>query len=209
MRTSVRPRRRLALLALVTSATILAACSTTGGPTTTGSAPTTLTLTTGFAIDDLDPLENAFWGPEFGYVELLMRPERGGAPSPWVLRTLTNPSPLTWVLTLNDNVAFQNGRRLDGAALAELITYQLARNEEFGAALPGATAAATGPSEVTLTTSRPAPNVPFLLADEAMLPVYDAAAYQRFKDSGAATADLLEAGLYTGAYRVDSLDSTA
>ncbi|MGD9989984.1 ABC transporter substrate-binding protein, partial [Pseudonocardia sp.] len=49
----------------------------------------------------------------------------------------------------------------------------------------------------------------FLLADEAMLPVYDAAAYQRFKDSGAATADLLEAGLYTGAYRVDSLDSTA
>ncbi|ODU02999.1 MAG: hypothetical protein ABS81_15780 [Pseudonocardia sp. SCN 72-86] len=185
-----------------------AACSTTGGAPTGRAAPTTLTLTTGFAIDDLDPLENAFWGPEFGYVELLMKPELGGSPSPWVLRTLTNPSPQTWVLTLNDKVAFQDGRALDGGALAELITYQLANNKEFAAALPGATAAASGPLEVTLTTAKPAPNVPFLLADEAMVPVYDSAAYQKHKASGAPATDLLKAGLYTAPYKFDSLDST-
>ena len=203
-----RARLRPFLLALI--AVLLAAgCATTGGRTPDPSAPPTLTLATGFAIDDLDPLENAFWGPEFGYVELLMRPERGASPSPWVLKELTNPSPTAWTLTLNEGVKFQNGASLDGAALAALLTFQLERNPDFAAALPGATAAATGPLQVTLTTAKPAPNVPFLLADEAMVPVYDVAAYRKHLDAKAPATALLGAGLYTAAYRVDSLDGAS
>ncbi|GAA1850072.1 ABC transporter substrate-binding protein [Pseudonocardia ailaonensis] len=196
-------RRALAALLFVL---VTAGCATTGQPSA-AAGPPTLTLATGFTIDDLDPLENAFWGPEFGYVELLMRPERGGAPTPWVLAGLDNPQPLVWRLTLRDNVTFVDKAPLTPAALAELLTYQLTENDDLAAALPGASAAATGPKEVTLTTARPAPNVPALLADESMVPVYDVAAYKRHKASGAPVADLVKAGLYTGPYIVDSLDA--
>jgi peptide/nickel transport system substrate-binding protein len=182
---------------------LLAAGCATAPPPADG--PPTLTIATGFVIDDLDPLENGFWGPEFGYVELLMRPERGGEPSPWLLSSLTNPGPTTWLLTLNEGVRFQNGNRLDGAALAALLTFQLAENPDFAAALPGATATATSAREVTLSTTRPAPNVPFLLADEAMVPVYDVAAYQRHRASGAPASALVGAGMFTAPYVVDSL----
>ena len=74
-----------------------------------------------------------------------MHPERDGAPTPWVLAGLANPEPLTWVLDLNEGVTFQNGTPLDGAALAALLTFQLAENPDFAAGLPGATAVATGP----------------------------------------------------------------
>lgn len=207
------PRARLRLLRpllLAWLAVLLAAgCATTGGRAPAPDAPPTLTLATGFAIDDLDPLENAFWGPEFGYVELLMRPERGAAPSPWVLKELTNPSPTTWSLTLHEGIRFQNGAPLDSAALAALLTFQLERNPDLAAALPGASAAATDPSHVTLTTAKPAPNVPFLLADESMVPVYDVAAYRRHLDRNEPPAALIGAGIYTAAYRVDSLDGAS
>jgi len=197
--------RRLAACAVVTA--VAAGCATTGGQEPTPAGPPTLTLATGFAIDDLDPLENGYWGPEFGYVELLMHPERGGAPTPWVLQELTNPAPTTWVLRLRDGVTFQNGTPLTGAALADLITFQLAENPDVASALEGATAAASGPLEVTLTTARPAPNVPSILADESMIPVYDVAAYRAHRDSGAAATELITKGLYTGPYVVDTLDA--
>lgn len=191
--------------ALAAACLLLAGCATTGGARQPlADAPPTLTIATGFVIDDLDPLENAFWGPEFGYVELLMRPEAGGAPTPWVLAELANPEPLAWTLTLRENVTFQNGTPLDGAALAALLTFQLAENPDFAAALPGATATATGSLTVTLTTAKPAPNVAALLADEAMVPVYDVAAYRAAKGG-----DLRAAGLYTGPYIVDSLDAAS
>lgn len=198
---------RFAVVPTMSALLLLGGCATTGGGATAPAAgPPTLTLATGFAIDDLDPLKNGYRGPEFGYVELLMRPQRGGEPSPWVLSGLTNPRPLSWVLTLDDHIAFQNGAKLDGASLAALLTYQSAENPDFAAALPGATATATGPLEVTLTTAKPAPNVPSLLADESMVPVYDAAAYQKHVASGAPATALVKAGLFTAPYVVDSLD---
>src|SRR5690606_3635233 len=88
---------------------------------------------------------------------------------------------------------------------AALLNFQLAENPDLAAALPGAVATASGPLEVTLRTTRPAPNVPALLADESMVPVYDVAAYQAHLASGAPGSDLLGAGLYAGPYVVDSL----
>ena len=120
-----------------------------------------------------------------------------------------HPEPLTWTLTLNEGIEFGGGAPFDGAALAALLTFQLTENPDLAAALPGATAAATGPLEAVLTTSRPAPNVPSLLADESMVPVYDVAAYRRHRESGADAAALVGAGLYTAPYVVDSLDADA
>src|ERR1700722_16992391 len=82
------------------------ACSTSHSSTAAATPanpanPATLTIATTFAIGDLDPLENGCWGNELGYGELLMRPQVGGTVTPWLLKSLTNTSATTWVLTLN------------------------------------------------------------------------------------------------------------
>lgn len=193
----------------VAAALALTACSTTGGGD--GAAPAddgerTLTIATSFAIDDLDPLENAFWGPEFGYVELLMRPERDGNPTPWVLEELRNEDGTTWTLVLRDGVEFENGRALDADALAQLLTWTAENDEGFASAAAFGSAEASGDLEVTLTTTSPVPTMPTILADESQVPVFDVTAYEEHLASGADASALVDAGLYTGPYVVDSLD---
>jgi peptide/nickel transport system substrate-binding protein len=64
------------------------ACSTTNtsapsaASSSTAAKPSTLTIATSFAIGDLDPIENGYWGNELGYGELLMRPQVGGTVTP-------------------------------------------------------------------------------------------------------------------------------
>ncbi|MCZ2812008.1 ABC transporter substrate-binding protein [Modestobacter sp. VKM Ac-2979] len=188
----------------------LTACATTGGGAGDQSAAAgdeqTLTIATSFAIDDLDPLENAFWGPEFGYVELLMRPERDDSPTPWVLEELTSTDDTTWTLTLREGVAFASGRALDADALAQLLRWTAENNTGFAGASAFRSAEATGDLEVTLTTTAPVPTLPNVLADESMVPVFDVDAYEEYLTAGDAPSALIDAGLYTGPYVVESLD---
>ena len=168
----------------------VSACSTstsTSEPNSPASAkPSTLTIATSFSIGDLDPIENGYWGNELGYGELLMRPQLDGAVKPWLLKSLTNTSPTTWVLTLNSGIRFQDGKPLNAAALIACMQYQLKQNSSATAALPGARLTATGSDQVTITTKSPVPNMPYILGDESFFIVYDQAAYL------AAKADLLE-----------------
>lgn len=205
------PRRPAAASAAVLAAALaLSACATTSGGAEDGPAAggdeQTLTIATSFAIDDLDPLENAFWGAEFGYVELLMRPQRDGNPTPWVLEELTNGDETTWTLTLRAGVAFENGRAMDADALARLLTWTAENDEGFASAAAFGSAEATGDLEVTLTTTAPVPTLPNILADESQVPVFDVEAYEAHLASGADAGALVDAGLYTGPYVVESLD---
>src|SRR5262245_61204449 len=96
-----------ALGAAVLLAAGISACSTSksspasASASSTGAKPSSLTIATSFSIGDLDPIENGYWGNELGYGELLMRPQLDGTVKPWLLKSLTNSSPTTWVLTLN------------------------------------------------------------------------------------------------------------
>ncbi|GAA2184001.1 ABC transporter substrate-binding protein [Brooklawnia cerclae] len=186
---------------------ITAGCGSSGTSSDAGSqsgeSPTTLTLATGFSIDDIDPLDNGFWGNEFGWSELLMRPVLGGDPEPWLLEKLESVDDLTWRLTLKDGIRFQNGDPLDAQALAAVMAYQLTENSGL-APIADATVEATGDLEVTLTTSAPAPNMPFTLADESKFVIYDQDAYEGAKGDPEA---LIAAQIYTGPYVVESLDS--
>jgi len=166
--------------------------------------PSALTISTGFAIDDLDPLENGFWGNEFGYAELLMKPSSSGVPTPWLLESLTNTDATVWVLTLNEGITFQNGAALDADALAAVMTYQIKKNPSLANTFTGAEVTVTGPDQVTLTTREAAPNMPNILAAEGMFTIYDQQAYVKAKGDG---QKLIEAKLYTGPYVVDSLTS--
>jgi peptide/nickel transport system substrate-binding protein len=166
-------------------------------------APSTLTIATSFAIGDLDPIENGYWGNELGYGELLMKPQPDGTTKPWLLKSLTNPSPKTWVLTLNSGIRFQDGQPLNAASLIACMQYQLKNSDSAtGSALPGAKLTATGADQVTVTTSSPVPNMAYILGDEDYFIIYDQAAYAKAKGS---PAKLIAAKIYTGPYVVTSV----
>jgi peptide/nickel transport system substrate-binding protein len=179
------------------------ACSTSASSPADSSPssarPSTLTIATSFSIGDLDPVENGYWGNELGYGELLMRPQPDGTTKPWLLKSLANTSPTTWVLTLNSGIRFQDGKPLDAAALIACMQYQLKQNSSATAALPGARLTATGTDQVTVTTARPVPNMPYILGDESFFIIYDQGAYLTAKGS---PAKLIAARIYTGPYVV-------
>jgi peptide/nickel transport system substrate-binding protein len=204
MRMPAIARYLAALGATALLAASIAACSTShssSGPASSSAAakPTTLTVATSFAVGDLDPVENGYWGNELGYGELLMRPQLNGTVAPWLLRSLTNTAPTTWVLTLNSGIRFQDGKPLNAAALIACLRYQLKQDSSATAALPGAKLSATGTGQVTLTTTSPVPNMPYILGDEDFFIIYDQAAYMAAKGS---PAKLIAAKIYTGPYVV-------
>ena len=180
----------------------ISACATSqssSAPSSAKAKPSTLTIATSFSIGDLDPIENGYWGNELGYGELLMRPQLDGTARPWLLKSLANTSPTTWVLTLNSSIRFQDGKPLNAAALIACMQYQLKQNSSATAALPGARLTATGSDQVTVTTTRPVPNMPYILGDESFFIIYDQAAYLAAKGS---PAKLIAARIYTGPYVV-------
>ncbi len=212
-------RRRVAagLAVALAASGLVAACSTssTDSPanepsgTPTGSASSAvyrqvknLTIATSFAIDDLDPMENGFWAPEFGYSDLLMQPQPDGTVKPWLLESLKQVDGTRWDLTLRPRTTFQNGHALDAKALAALMTWTLANNESMPATLKGSTAAATGDLTVRLTLKQPVADLPSRLADESVFPLFDLPVYLRDqKDPAKLVADKI----YTGPYTVTKL----
>ena len=207
MRISALARYMVALSAAALVAGVSACSTSNSSPsaaatssTSTGAASSALTIATSFAIGDLDPIENGYWGNELGYGELLMRPQIGGTVTPWLLKSLTNTSAKTWVLTLNSGIRFQDGEPLDAASLIACMEYQLKSSDSAtSSVLPGAKLTATGQDQVTVTTSRPVPNMPYILGDEDFFMIYDQAAYLKAKGS---PGKLIAAKIYTGPYVV-------
>lgn len=169
---------------------------------TTAEAPA-LRIVTSFAVENLDPIDQGFWMPEFGVAETPMRALPDGDLAPWGVESLEQVDDTTWTLTLREGVTFQNGKPLDAAALAATMSRQLAESASAQAGLPGASVAATGPDQVTLTTEAPEATVPHVLADESAFPIYDVELVESVGDDHDALAG---AGIYTGPYAVRSLD---
>ncbi|MEV6520633.1 ABC transporter substrate-binding protein [Longispora sp. NPDC051575] len=204
MRIGSRGRLLVAVLGLALGAS---ACTGTSTDKPVDGKVTTLTIATSFAVKDLDPLESGFWAPEFGFGALLMKPVAGGKLVPWLLESApAQAGPTTWTLKLRPNLTFQNGKPLDGAALAAAMTFSLTDNSSVKPMLPGATAKADGPLTVTLTTAKPTSYVPSLLAHESMFPIFDHAGYLPVKGK---PAELIAARIWSGPYTVTGLTSEA
>ncbi|MFC7106996.1 ABC transporter substrate-binding protein [Nonomuraea rubra] len=185
---------------------LLTACATTAESPPSARADGKLTIATPYAIDDLDPITSGYWGVEFGYVELLMRASENGVPTPWVLSELAAVDGRTWRLKVNEGVTFVNGKPFDAKALAATLTWSAENQPGFSRSANFASAEVTGPLEVTLKTSEPTPTMPNLLADESNVLVMDVEAYKQHVASKKGAEALLNAGLYTGPYKVTSLD---
>ena len=160
-----RLRRRCLALATVLALVLPTACSfDSAGSDDEAGSPASMTLATPFPITDLSPSASGFWAPEFGYGELLMRAHADGSIEPWLLESLEQQSPTSWLLTLNEGVTFQNGNPLDAEMLTALLNDALSTNEDLQAAIPGGEATVVSALEVELTTGRPAGSVPSAFA---------------------------------------------
>ncbi|MFI7275406.1 ABC transporter substrate-binding protein [Streptomyces sp. NPDC049879] len=208
-RRGIRGRKRIRRLAAAALA-LLAATGCGGGGTSAasddGAGTRPLRVVTSYAVESLSPLEQGLWAPEWGYGELLMRATEDGRVEPWVLAGLDRADATAWDLRLRDGVRFQNGRALDAAALTGMLTAHLHGNSRAASALPDATARAVDDTTVRLTTARPTPNMPNLLADETVFPVFDA---QAAAEAAGDDAALAEAGVWTGPFTVTSLTADA
>ena len=207
----VRGKITAGLVCSVLLPALLVGCSSGGGPSPSGSnnARPTLVISTPFTITNLDPYNNSGGkvSSEFGFGELLMRPNPDGTLSPWVLQSLHATSPTVWQLTIRPHIKFQDGKALDGAALAACMSQQLTKNLGIASVLAGATAIASGTLSVTLTTANPVSDLPYLLADIHYFKVFDVDAYNAAAGNTVAgkVNTLVGKGIYTGPYEVQSL----
>lgn len=201
---SLRLTRRGLLVGAGGAALALASpgCAVDPGAGVGGSGDTVLRLATGFTIKNLIPQKTGFWGNEFGYAELLLRPQPDGNPTGWLLHDAVNVDDLTWRLILKRGITFQNGTPLDTTRLAAVMNWHLANTTVLVESLPGATVEATDEDTLTLRTQSPAPQLRNTLADEACFTVFDLDAYLQTGDDA---AKLLDARIYTGPYVPTSL----
>ena len=168
-------------------------------------APAPLRIVTSFDIESMNPAEEGFWMQEFGVAELLMKFDADGTNKPWLLESLVAQDDLTWIATVREGVAFQNGKVLDADTVLAAIERQIAKSDSVTGAVPeGATFEKTGPMEITIKTTAPWPDLPGVLSNEGVFLIYDAAAVDAV---GEDWAQLIGAGIYTGPYAVTGLDA--
>jgi peptide/nickel transport system substrate-binding protein len=207
---AVRPVRCSLLALAAVCVAFVAGCggvsNTNGGSSSpAGSsvkAPTSVTLVTSFAINNLDVLQNGFWGSEMGFGDLLMKPLGNGKLVPWLLESYSRTGPDTWKLTLRPDVKFQNGNALTASLLAQDMNFMLKHDTSLEPELPGAKVTADGPLTVRLTTATPTPFIPSLMADESMFDIVDMPVYLKDRKN---PGSLLAARMYTGPYTPVSL----
>lgn len=164
-----------------------------------------LRIVTSFAIESMDPYSEGFWMQEFGVAELLMKFESDGQHHPWLLSDLDSADDETWVLTLRENLTFQNGKPVNAEAVLAAIDLQLENSPSARGSVPeSAEFSMTGEFEITVTTDQPWPSLPGTLANESVFLIFDAEAVAAVGDDW---SSLVGAGIYTGPYAVTLLDA--
>ena len=164
----------------------------------------TLRIATSFPIENVDPIKpDHYFLVEYGVVELPLIRNEDNQIVPWLLDSYSRVDDLHWRLILRSNVQFQSGKQLTADSFAAAMNRQLTRSASTRAAMFDAKVTVTGERELTLTTTRPDPNVPAMLADEAVFPIYDVDAIE---SAGNGYEALLNCKCYTGPYQIVSLN---
>ncbi|MGH8931630.1 MAG: ABC transporter substrate-binding protein [Egibacteraceae bacterium] len=169
----------------------------------TEAAGTVLRTAVPFSVGDLDPV--VAYSGFYGIAQPVTRVNLDGEVELTLAESLEQPTPNLWVLTLKPGITFQNGRPVDGQAVAAAFTRQLAERPSAADAIPGAKVEATGEREVTITTEQPQRLVPVALAVADDFGVYDVDAVAGAADTGPAIAGL---GAFTAPYEVVELTDT-
>ncbi|MFM7535733.1 MAG: ABC transporter substrate-binding protein [Acidimicrobiales bacterium] len=185
--------------------------SSAGSVTPTTQAPITkpLRILNSFKATAIDPaLPGAHWCYTFGYCEHpTVAPEDRSDPKPLLLESLSRIDAQTWKLVVRPGITFQNGKALDGQALAASLQRQIDKNAQVKNFIGNSKATVSGAMEVTLTTPKPNASLPWLLADQGLMPVYDAAAVEAHLAAGGKDLELAGKGIFTAPFTLEGLDT--
>lgn len=193
-------RKYVAAGLLIVALLAQAGCAAPAAPPTPtpDSEPSALRILNSFKIASLDPAQSGQqWFPTFGAAELLMEVTEQGELKPWLAQSIERVSDTVWQVKLRPDVTFQNGKKLDAAAVVACMKRQIEKYSTAAALLPDAKIEATGDLELTITTATPDAIVPAKLAEFNGFPIYDAAAVEAAGENPAALAGK---GFYTGPY---------
>lgn len=192
------PRPVLTVLAAVLL--LVTACSSS--PDTASADRGTLRMAAMFLPASLDPAKGI--DSVFSFAETLTRIDGNGEAQPLLLaEPPRRESARRWRLTLRPGVTFQNGTPADAEAVAASLTRSATEGLTGKASLPGARFESDGDTTVVVTTARPAPLLPFILADIGFA-VHDVEVAEKAGDDPAGWAGR---GAFTAAYEVVRYDS--
>ena len=161
------------LAALVLSATLCASVFTGCGSDQTGKSAAGKTLTIGdtsFNSSNEEPDINphntyAGWACiRYGIGETLVKYSDNMEIQPWLATKWENVDPLTWKITLRDDVKFSSGRVMDGAAVKECLEHLIENNKRARQDLKIASIEADG-QELIIRTEEPKPALLNYLGD--------------------------------------------
>lgn len=146
-------------------------------------------------ISQLDPAKDwdGWYIVRYGVGETLFKIDKEGKAQPWLAEKLENIDPMTWKLTIKDNVTFSNGEKMT----AEKVIASLKRTAEMNKRaiyLQGATFTAEG-NVITIKTDKPAAGLMDNLCDP----------YSTIIDV-AGTKDFANNPIGTGPFMMKSLD---
>ncbi|PUA36758.1 ABC transporter substrate-binding protein [Paenibacillus elgii] len=117
-----------------------------------------LTLLYNFKSGSLDPHNGAI-PLRMGVTETLVRMDEKLEVKPWLAVKWTAKDERTWVFTIRDSVTFQDGTKLDAAAVKASFERGIAASKSLASALKIASMEASG-QELTVVTTEPSPSFP-------------------------------------------------
>lgn len=115
---------------------------------------------------DINPhRDNSGWAAiRYGVGETLFKYSDKMEIQPWIAKSGENIDPLTWKITLNDNVTFSNGRKVDAQAVKECLEDLVAKHKRAAGDLHIASMDADG-QVLTIHTDKPVPTLLNYLSD--------------------------------------------
>lgn len=145
--------------------------------------------------------------PLYGNAEFLMRPTWEG-PQPWLAEKIEAVEPTRWRITVKPGITFQNGNKLDAAALKGCLDYYRTSKDnqgDPGAALMGNPTSfeISGDLSVDVILPKPNPRLPYAAAHYAYL-IFDPAPVAAVNGDW---SKLVDKGIFTGPFTWESIEA--
>ncbi|RJE87018.1 ABC transporter substrate-binding protein [Paenibacillus sp. 1011MAR3C5] len=152
-----RDIKRLWLLVICLSA-LLAGCTTDVDPSAKTDADKKVTIIHSLPSESMDP-HNEWIALRAGVTETLVRLNEKMEVSPWLASAWEAKDERTWSFTIRDGIAFQDGTKLDAAAVKASFERGMEDSEALSAGLKLQAMEANG-QELIFTTKEPHPAFP-------------------------------------------------
>jgi peptide/nickel transport system substrate-binding protein len=186
-------------LAVLAVAGAAAGCSASGASSTSSDQ---LRIAATFLPTFIDPAKGI--DAVFSFVESPTRVDAQGKVRPVLLaKAPTRRGNTEWDLQFRPGVKFQDGHPMDAKAVVAALTRTMGMSSAAKEAIPGAKFTATGPLSVSVTTPKPAPLLPYVLADPTF-GIYDASAVKTASDGTCAWAGR---GAFTAPYAITACNA--